>query len=110
MIDFRIHFGIFYCLWHIFNTNDLAGLVCHEIGDGACTGIEVEDELVACETCKISCHFIELVGLLGIGLVEGLGAYLELQILHLLHDMVLSVEDVHFLVADGIIELAIHHV
>ena len=59
---------------------------------------------------KLPCHFVELVCLLGVRLVERFGPDLELQTFHLLDDMVLTGIDLHLLVADRVVELQVLHV
>ena len=51
-----------------------------------------------------------MVSLLGIGLVETLRTYLELQVLHQFEDMVVTLEEAEFQVVDGIVALLVVHV
>ena len=40
----RVHLSILDSLGHVLDADDLAGLPCHEVGDGACARVEVVDE------------------------------------------------------------------
>ena len=46
----------------------------------------------------------------GIGLVERLGADLELQSFHLLHQVILTAIYLHIEVANGVVELQVEHI
>ena len=48
-----------------------------------------------------------MISLFGIGLIETLGAYLELQILHQLENMIGALEDKDFLITDSIVALLV---
>ncbi len=48
-----------------------------------------------------------MISLFGIGLIETLGAYLELQILHQLEDMIGALENKDLLIADSIVALLV---
>ena len=109
-IQLRIHFRVFYCLGHILNAYHLLGLLGDEVGDGAGAGVEVEDEFLAREFGEVACYLVEFVCLLGVGLVEGLGTYLELQAFHLFHDMVGTEKDLYIEVAYGVVVLGIDYI
>ena len=44
-----------------------------------------------------------MIGLLGVGLVEGLGTDLETEVFHQFEDMVIALEDKDVLVTDGVV-------
>ena len=44
MVDLRVDFGILDSLRHILDTDDLACLPSHEVGNGASAGVKVVDE------------------------------------------------------------------
>ena len=83
------------------------GLVCYEIGNRASAGKEVIDNLIFLDVSKFAHHLVEVVGLLAVGLVEGFRPDLELQILHLFGDVVLTGIEVERQVEDGIVELGV---
>ena len=56
---------------------------------------------------KSSCDFVEMIGLLGVGLIERLGADLETEVFHLFEDMVVALEDEDVLVADSVVALLV---
>ena len=48
-----------------------------------------------------------MIGLVGIGLVEGLRPHLELQVFHQFVDVVIALEHQYILVADGVVALLV---
>ena len=76
-IEFRVDLGILDGLGHIFDTDDLPCLPCHEVGNGSCACLEVVNQLLARKSGKLAGHTIKVIGLLGIGLIETLGTYFE---------------------------------
>ena len=79
----------------------------YEVGNSACAGVEVIYEFAAGESCKLPCHAVEVVGLLGVGLVERLWSDLEFQVLHEQEDMVIALEELDVLVANGVVALLV---
>ena len=43
-VDFRVDFGILNSFWHVFDADNLLGVLCHEVGNGASTCVKVVDE------------------------------------------------------------------
>ena len=82
----------------------------HEVGDGSGAGIEVVNQLISGKVGKLACHTVEVVSLLGIGLVETLRTYLELQVFHQFEDMVVALEEAELQVVDGIISLLVVYI
>jgi len=107
VVDVGVYLRILNGFWDVFDADDLTGLACHEVGDGACAGIEVIDNLIARQIGKLAGDAVEMVGLLGISLVETFGADLEVQILHEFKDMILALEDKYILIADGVVALLV---
>ena len=66
--------------------------------------------LRASELRKLTSYLIELIGLTAIGLVEGLGSDTEAEPLHLLLNVLASVEAMDRLVPNGVIALTIDDV
>ena len=110
VVHLRIHLGILYGLWYVLDTDYLLCLVSHEVGDGSGSGVEVVNQLISGEVGKLAGHAVEVVSLLGIGLVETLRTYLELQVFHQFVDMVVALEEAEFQVVDGIVALLVIHV
>ena len=106
-VDFRVYACIIYSLGHIFYADYLTGLAAHEVGYGACACVEVVYQFRTGEPCKVASHAVKGVSLLGVGLVETFGTYLELERLHLLVYEVGSAECVHLLVAECVVTLMI---
>ena len=57
-IDLRVYLSILYGILNILYTNDLLSTTGYEISYGACTGVEVIDELGTRESGKVACHLI----------------------------------------------------
>ena len=110
LINFRVYFCIFYCLWNVFNTNDFLCLLSYEVSNSSCTSVEVIYEFVACKVCKFSCNGIEMICLFSIGLVETLWTYLEPQVFHRLKDMVITFEKCKLKVVKSIVTFLIINV
>ena len=110
VVHLGIHLGILDSLWHVFDADHLLCLVSHEVGDGSGTGVEVINQLVAGEVGKLASHAIKVVSLLGVGLIETLRTYLELQILHQLKDVVVALEEDEVQIVDGIISLLVIYI
>ena len=110
-VDFRVYLSIFDGLGHILDTDHFLCLSRNEVSDSAGTGIEVIHQwglALSLQSerrteCKFACHRVEVVGLLGIRLVETLRANLELQVFHRLVDMVFSLEHQNVLIANGVV-------
>ena len=66
--------------------------------------------LLSRELGEVTSDLVQLVGLLAIGLVEGLRTYTEGESLHLLLDIVTTCIAVDLLVGDGVITLTIDDV
>ena len=66
--------------------------------------------LLSRELGEVTSDLVQLVGLLAIGLVEGLRAYAESEPFHLLLDIVTTSIAVDLLVGDGVVALAIDDV
>ena len=109
-VQTAVRTGILYGFGHVFDTDYPTGLSGYEIGDRPCTGIEVVNQFVPCETGKIARYPIELVGLPAIGLVERFSPDLELQSFHLLLNVFPAMVQVHFPVAYRVVALGIDHV
>ncbi len=102
-VDLRIlHGGI-----HVLDADHPFGLVRHEIGNRARAGEKVINNLIFLNVSKLAHHLVEVVGLLAVGLVERLRADLELQVLHLFGDVILTGIEVERQVEDGVIELGV---
>ena len=43
-VDLRVHLRVLDGFGHVFDADDLTGLLCHEIGDGASAGVEIVDQ------------------------------------------------------------------
>ena len=106
-VDLGVDFCILDGLWDVFDANHLSGLARHEIGDGAGAGIEIVDNFSAFQPRELAGDGVEVVGLLGVGLVETLGADLETEVLHQLEDMVGALEGEDVLVADSVVALLV---
>ena len=109
-VDLSVLLGIYNGLRHIFNAYDLSCLMRHKVGDGASASIKVVNQFVSSQFSKTTCHFVEVVGLLCVGLIERLGPHLELQVLHPLVDIVFALEDDNFLIDKGVVELMVIHI
>ena len=107
VVDLRVDLSIVDGFGHVFDADDLTCLTTDEIGNGAGAGIEVVDEFVAGEACEIASNTIEGVGLVGVGLIEALRAYLEAEVFHLFVDMVGAVMADDILVANGVVALMV---
>ena len=97
-------------LRYIFDTYDRGTLSGDEVSYRPRPRIEVIDALRASELRKFTSYFIKLVGLSTIGLVEGLGPDTEAEPLHLLLNVLTSVEAMDRLVPNGVIALTIDDV
>ena len=107
VVHLRVHLCILDSLGHVLDTYHLARLTRHEVGDGARTGIEVVHQFVAGELGEVASHRIEVISLLGVGLVETLRTDLEAQVLHCLEDMVVAFEHREVEVAEGVVALLV---
>ena len=107
VVYLRVDLGILDGLRHILYADDFLRLLRHEVGYGACAGVEVIYEFVAGETSKLPCHAVQVVGLLGVGLVELLRSDLEFQVLHKQEDMVIALEQLDVLIANGVVALLV---
>ena len=112
MVLLGVHLGVLDGLGYIFYSDHLAGLPGHKVGNGAGAGIEVVDQRLICALGhvgegKVARHLVELVGLVGVGLIEALGTHLELQPFHLQIDMVVALEDMDGKVAESVVTLLI---
>jgi hypothetical protein len=76
-VDLRVDSRIGNRLLHIFYPDDLSGIPCHKVGDGARTGIKVIHQLIARELRETACHLVEVICLLAVGLVERFGSNAE---------------------------------
>ncbi|CDA56888.1 unknown [Prevotella sp. CAG:604] len=110
VVYLRIHLCILDGFRHVFDTDYFFSLVCHEIGNGSGTGVEVVNQLVSCEVGKFTRHTVEVVSLLGIGLIETLRTYLELQVFHQFKDMVVALEKTQFQIIEGIVALLVVYI
>ena len=106
-VDLGIDFGVLNSFRHVFYADNLTALPGNEVGNGARAGIEVVDQFVACQSGKLTGNTIQMVGLFGICLVEGLRANLELQVFHQFKDMVAALEGLDLLIADGVVTLLV---
>ena len=109
-VDFRIHLGILDGLGHILDTDDLARLARHKVGNRSRTRVQVVHQFVARQSGKLTRNLVEVVCLSGIRLIERFRSHLETQSLHLLEDMVVALEHMHVEVVDGIVALIINNV
>ena len=55
-VDAGVFLGIVDGFGHILDADDLPGLSCHEIGDGAGAGVEVINQFAAGEGRQFACH------------------------------------------------------
>ena len=110
IVYLRVDFGIFDSLRHVFDSYYLLGFVCHKVGYGSCSCIEVVHEFSACKVGKLACHAVQVVSLFGIGLIETLWSDLELQVFHQLKDMVVALEEAQLQIVEGVVALLIVHV
>ena len=106
-VQLSIHLGVLDGLRHVLDTDYLLGLFGYEIGNRTRAGIEVIDGLRAGQFGKVARYLIQLVRLPGIGLIERLGSYLELQSLHLFHQVVLTRIYAHVEVTYRIVHLLV---
>ena len=53
-VELRVDLGILDGLRHILDTDHLSCLLCHEVGNGACSRIEVIHQLLSCEPSEIA--------------------------------------------------------
>ena len=110
-VDAAVDLGILDGFGHVFNADDLRRLARDEVGDGAGTGVEVVDERFGIIRLtlegEVAGDAVEVVGLLGVGLVEALRTDLELQVLHGLVDEVGALERGQLQVADGVVALLV---
>ena len=107
LVYFRVDLGILDSFGYILDTNHLACLLGYKVGNGSCTCVKVVNQFVASKSGKVAGYRVQVVGLLGVGLVETLGTNLKLQVLHQLVDVVDTLEYQYLLVADGIVALLI---
>ena len=106
-VNLRVNLSVLDGLGHVLDTNNLLGLTGHKVGYGTCTCIEVVNHLVASKSGKITSYRVQVVSLLGIGLVETLRTNLELKVFHQLVDMIDALEHHDVLIADGVVALLI---
>ena len=107
IVHLRVHLCVLDSLRNVLDADNLARLTCHEVGDGARTGIEVVDQFVAGELGEVASHRIEVISLLGVGLVETLRTDLEAQVFHRLEDVVVALEHREVEVAEGVVALLV---
>ena len=107
VVDFGIHLSILNSLGYIFDTYDLACLLGHEVGNGTCASIQVVNQFFTSQSGKLSGNAVQMVCLLGVGLVETLRTNLEFQIFHRLKDMVVTLEYQYLLITDSVITLLV---
>ena len=81
----------------------------HEVGDSAGAGVKVIDQFAAGKSGKVAGHFIEFIGLLGVGLIETLGAYLKSEVLHDFIDKVGAGIGVYFQIAYRVVAFEVIH-
>ena len=105
-----ILFGIFNRFRNGFNANDLFSFGSNELSNGACSCVQVVDQFIPREVCKITGYFLKFIGLGGVGLVKGFGVYFKLQTFHFLQDIVPSPVTDDFLIIDGIVPFWIDYV
>ena len=102
-VDVRVYLRVLNSLRHIFYAHHLTRVASHEVGNGARSRVEVVDHLVACELCKLACHAVEVVSLVGVCLVEALRSHLEAQPLHCFKDVVVALEHGEVEVAERVV-------
>ena len=108
-VECGINLGIFDSFRYVFDTNHLSRLFGNKLRNRAGTCIEVKHQFRARQSGKIARHFVELIRLLGIGLIKRFGPHLKPQILHFFDDMVVARIRVQFEVANRIVEFLIKH-
>ena len=118
-VESGVYLGVLYGLRNVFYAHDLARRARHEVGNGARSRVEVVDERLGCRRIcgrgagltaaerKLPRHRIEVVCLLGVGLVEALRPDLEFQALHGLIDEVCALVGRELQVADGVVALLV---
>ena len=109
-IDLTIDLGIDDRLGYVFDTDARGGLASYEISNRASPRVEVIDMFLSRELSEVTSDLVQLVGLLAIGLVEGLWTYAEGESLQLSFDRVTTCLAVDLLVGDGVVALAVDHV
>ena len=107
VVHLRVDLSVLDSLGHVLDAYHLACLTRHEVGDGARTGIEVVHQFVAGELGEVACYRVEVISLLGVGLVETLRTNLEAQVLHRLEDVVVALEHREVEVAEGVVALLV---
>lgn len=82
-IDLAVDLCVLDGFGHILYANDFAGSAGYEVGDGACAGIQVVDQrlqvTVRISEGKVACYAIEMIGLVGIGLIKLFGPTLNFR-------------------------------
>ena len=109
-VDFGIDLCVLDSLGNILNTNYFGTARRTEIGNRTRTRIEVIEHLSLLQIGSLACHFVELVGLLRVGLIERFGTHLESQALHLLEDVPVAAIGDGFEVARRVIQLLVDHI
>ena len=79
IIYLRVDLCILDCLGHVFNTYNFLGFLGYKVGNGSCAGIEVVNKFITSKFCEVASYTVEMICLLGIGLIETLRTDLELQ-------------------------------
>ena len=106
-IQFGIHLRVLNGFGHILNAHNVARLARHKVGNRPGTGVQVVDQLVAREFGEVTCHLIQFVGLLAVGLVETLRPHFEAQSLHRLVNEVGAGIGHHIEIADRVVALRV---
>ena len=106
-VNLRVDLSVLDSLGHILDTYHPASLASHKVGNGTCTCIEVVNHLVASKPSKVASYRVQVVSLLGIGLIEALGTNLKLQVFHEFVDMIIALEHHDILIAYGVVALLI---
>ena len=110
IVDFAIDLCIGNRLGNILDADHLAGTSGYEVGNGSRSRVQVVNELVTRQLGKVTGYTVEVISLIGIGLIETLGAYLELEVFHGFINEVLSLEQRQFQIVERIVAFLVVYI
>src|SRR6056297_1328473 len=109
-IDPGIFAGIPDGFGYRFNTGYVAGMPGQKICNGAGSRIQIINMLVSLQFSIFPYQLIQLISLMGVGLVKGFRANLETQLLHLFKNVIPPEMGHRLQVINGVIGFGIDHV
>ena len=110
IVDFAIDLCIGNCLGNILDADHLAGTSGYEVGNGSRSRVQVVNEFVTRQFGKVAGYTVEVISLVGIGLIETLGAYLELEVFHGFINEVLSLEQRQLQIVERIVTFLVVYI